>query len=153
MSCLEVIGSIPAVSTLLEASINIYDSAQSDIKLTKTFKVVGRQLPVILHFLRRCKNNLESGRDSMPSDVCNALEDILTACDEKVKRLRGLFEKVIPGEKDAWDKRYAKVFRRVGKGNEVEELMSTLTEDVHGECYYVWAECRPQRYSRRFAIC
>ncbi|PKY07197.1 TPR-like protein [Aspergillus campestris IBT 28561] len=130
MSGLEVIGSISAVITLLEASIKIYDSAQNDIKLTKTFKVVGRRLPVILHILQKCKKDLEPGNDSMPPDVCNALDDILAACDEKAKKLREIFEKVIPGEKDAWDKRYAKVFRRVGKGNEVEELMSTLTEDV-----------------------
>ena len=44
--------------------------------------------------------------------------------------MREIFEKVIPGEKDTWEKRYAKVIRRLGKGNKVEELMATLTQDV-----------------------
>ena len=44
--------------------------------------------------------------------------------------MREIFERVIPGEKNTWEKRYAKVIRRFGKGNRVEELMATLTQDV-----------------------
>lgn len=130
MSGLEVIGAISAVITLLDASIKIYDSTRSDAKLSETFDVVRRRLPVILHILQRCKNVLEQGEDSMPSDVCEALEKILDACDEKARKLREIFESVIPGEKDTWRKRYAKVIQRHGKGNKVEELMATLTQDV-----------------------
>lgn len=36
----------------------------------------------------------------------------------------------MPGENDKWDKRYLKVLRRLGKGNKVEELMASITEDV-----------------------
>lgn len=130
MSGLDVIGGISAVITLLGASIRIYDSAQNDAKLSKTFEVVRRRLPVILHILQRCKDNLEPTKDSMPSDVCMSLEKILDSCDEKARKLREIFEKVIPGEKDKWEKRYAKVIRRLGKGNKVEELMAMLTQDV-----------------------
>ena len=52
-SGLEVIGGISAVITPFDASIKIYDSAQSDAKLSGTFEVVRRQLPVILHILRK----------------------------------------------------------------------------------------------------
>lgn len=38
----------------------------------------------------------------MPSDFCISLKGILFASDEKAKKLRELFEKVIPGEKDTW---------------------------------------------------
>jgi hypothetical protein len=130
MSGLEVIGSISAVITLLGASIKIYDSAQNDAKLSETFEIVRSRLPVILHILQRCKDDLEPGKESMPPEVCDALEKLLDACDEKARKLREIFEKVIPGEKDSWEKRYAKVIRRLGKGNKVEELMATLTQDV-----------------------
>jgi hypothetical protein len=63
----------------------------------------------------------------MPLDVCDALGKLLDACDEKAWKLREIFEKVIPGEKDTREKRYVKVIRRLGKGNKVEELMATLT--------------------------
>jgi hypothetical protein len=66
----------------------------------------------------------------MLSDVCDALENILDSYSEKARKLREIFEMVIPGEKDTWEKRYAKVIRRLGKGNKVEELMTTLTQDV-----------------------
>jgi len=130
MSVLEVISGISAVITLLDTSIKIYDSAKSDTKLSETFEVVRRRMPVILHILQRCKNELEPGNNRIPSDICDALEKILDSCDEKARKLREIFEKVIPGEKDTWEKRYTKVIQRFGKGNKVEELMATLTQDV-----------------------
>ncbi|EAW19385.1 TPR repeat protein [Aspergillus fischeri NRRL 181] len=130
MSGLEVIGGISAIISLLDASIKIYDSARNDIKLSATFEVVRRRLPVLLHILETCKNNLESRKDAIPEDVCEALERCLDACDAKASNLRGIFEKIIPGESDTWEKRYLKVLRKLGKGSRVEELMRSITEDV-----------------------
>lgn len=130
MSGLEVIGGISAIITLLDTSIKFYDSTRNDIKLPETFESVRHRLPVILHILQTCQDKLEPGKDSMPSDVCDALENILDSCRAKAGKLREIFEVVIPGEKDTWEKRYAKVIRRLGKGNKVEELMTTLTQDV-----------------------
>ncbi|KAJ6062016.1 TPR repeat protein [Penicillium canescens] len=105
-----IIGTISAIITLVETSIKIYDSAQRDVKLLKTFEVVRRRLPVIIHTLVACKSNLELKGDSIPED-----RD---------------FEKIIPGESDTRDQRYLKILRRLGKGNKVEEIMLGLTEDV-----------------------
>jgi hypothetical protein len=130
MSGLEVIGGISAIIGIIDASIKIFDSARKDLKLSETFEAVGKRLPIILDTLQTCKNHLQPIQGSLPTDVCDALEKILEACDEKVERLRKIFEKVIPGEEDGWDKRYVKVLRRLGKGNKVEELMLSITEDV-----------------------
>ncbi|OQE94229.1 hypothetical protein PENNAL_c0004G02119, partial [Penicillium nalgiovense] len=130
MAGLKVISGISAIITLLDASIKFYDSTRNDIKLPETFESVRHRLPVILHILQTCQNNLEPGKDSMPSDVCDAYEKILDACNEKAQKLREIFEMVILGEKDTWEKRYAKAIRRLGKGSKVEELMATLTQDV-----------------------
>lgn len=130
MSGLDVIGGIAAVIEIINASIKIYDSARNDIKLSGTFRVVGRRLPIILHTLQTCKSGLEPKRCTLPPDVCEALEKILDSCDENARKLRDIFEIVIPGDKDTWEKRYAKIMRRLGKGNKVDELMLALTEDV-----------------------
>jgi N-terminal domain on NACHT_NTPase and P-loop NTPases len=130
MSGLEVIGGISAVIGIIDASIKLYDSARKDLKLSETFEAVGRRLPIILDTLQTCKNHLEPIKGSMPADVCEALEKILDDCDEKAGKLRQIFEKALPGEKDTWEKRYLKVVQRLGKGNKVEELMVLITEDV-----------------------
>ena len=130
MSGLEVIGGISAVIGIIDASIKIYDSAQKDVKLSETFHMVGRRLPIILNTLQTCKDHLEPIQGSLPADVCKALEKTLDACDEKAGKLRQIFEKVLPGEKDAWERRYVKIVQRLGKGNKVEELMTSITEDV-----------------------
>ncbi|KAK5280119.1 hypothetical protein LTR14_012284, partial [Exophiala xenobiotica] len=130
MSGMEVIGAISAVISIIDASIKIYESAQKDLKLSEAFKIVGSRLPILLDTLQTCKSHLQPIRDSLPADVCEALEKILEACDERAGKLRQIFEKVLPGEHDAWEKRYVKVVKRFGKGNKVEELMVSITEDV-----------------------
>jgi hypothetical protein len=130
MSGVEVIGAISSVIALLDTSIKIYDSAQKDLKLSATFDVVRRRLPVLLHTLKTCEDHLTPIKDHMPEDVCEALEKILDACDANASNLRSIFEKIIPGESDTRQKRYLKVLRRLGKGNKVEELMRSIAEDV-----------------------
>jgi hypothetical protein len=126
----DIIGTISAIITLAETSIKIYDSAQRDINLSKTFEVVRRRLPVIIHTLATCKSNLELQGCPIPEDVCQALDKSLDVCEVKALKLWGIFEKVIPGESDTRDQRYLKHLRRLGKGNKVEEIMLGLTEDV-----------------------
>ncbi|KAJ5458800.1 hypothetical protein N7530_010744 [Penicillium desertorum] len=126
----EVIGTISAVIALIEASIKIYDSAQRDIKLSETFETVRRRLPVILHTLATCKDNVEPRKDSIPEDVCDALGATLYVCRTKARNLEEIFQKIVPGESDTREQRYLKVLRRLGKGNKVEELMLGLAEEV-----------------------
>ncbi|KAJ5547240.1 TPR repeat protein [Penicillium frequentans] len=130
MSEFEIIGSISAIITLLDASINIYDCARSDMKLSQTFEVVRCRLPIILRIFQSCKSYLEQCQASMPSDACEALETILDACDKKAGNLREIFEIVMTGGQETWWKRYANAIRRLGKGNKVDELMATLARNV-----------------------
>ncbi|KAJ5723983.1 hypothetical protein N7488_002018 [Penicillium malachiteum] len=130
LATMDVIGTISAVIAIVDTAIKIYDSAQKDVKLSETFKVVRGRLPVILYTLLICKDNLEPRKDAIPEDVGEALEQILDSCEEKAEKLRVIFEKIIPGENDTRESRYLKVLRRFGKGSKVEELMLGLTEDV-----------------------
>ncbi|KAI2822751.1 hypothetical protein CBS133816_9241 [Aspergillus niger] len=130
MSGAEVIGGISAVIGIIEASVKIYNNARKDIKLSETFKIVGCRLPIILDTLRSCKRHLEPVQDSIPTDAREALKEIIKACDQKARKLREIYGKVIPGEKDTWEKRYRKIIKRLGNGNKVEELMASVTHDV-----------------------
>ncbi|KAK7897918.1 hypothetical protein LTR67_004550 [Exophiala xenobiotica] len=126
MSGLEVIGGISAVIGIIEASIKIYDSARKDLKLGETFEAVRCQLPIILDTLQTCKNHLETTKDSIPTDVCKALEEIVDMCDEKARKLREIFDKVIPGQGDGWKKQYLKILKRLGNGNKGRRV-----DDIH----------------------
>jgi hypothetical protein len=130
MSGLEVIGAISAVIAILDSSIKVYDSAQKDLKLSETLKTVRSRLPVLLETLKTCASDLQPVEDSLPADVCEALETILTRCDETAGKLRQIFEKVLPGKADTRQERYVKIVKRLGKGNKVEELMVCITEDI-----------------------
>lgn len=130
MSGLEVIGSISAVVTLVDQSIKIYNGAQKDLKLSKTFETVGYRLPIILDTLKTCKSNLEETHNPMPKDVREALEKIFDACKQKAAKLQQIFDKTIPGDPAKWLERYVMIFKRFGKGNKVEDLMIAITKDV-----------------------
>lgn len=130
MSGLEVIGAISAVIGIVDASIEVYRNVRQDVKLPDTFHVVGRRLPIIRDTLDTCKSHLQPIQDSLPADVCKALEETLEGCKERAKTLRGIFEDVLPAENDRWKERYSKILKRLGKGNKVEELMVSITEDV-----------------------
>lgn len=96
------------------------------MKLNEAFQTVGRRLPIILDTLRTCKDHLEPIKDTLAVDICEALEKIVEACDDKASRLRQIFEKSLPGDNDGWEKRYPKVVTRLGKGNKVDaQLMVT----------------------------
>lgn len=129
MSGFEVLGAISGVIGILNSSIEVYDGVKKDKKLPETLKIVRSRMPVILDTLRICADKLRPNEHSMPVDICDALDDILSACKEKAGKLERIFKNVIPAETDSWE-RYLKVLRRFGKGNQVEELMEALTKDV-----------------------
>jgi CO dehydrogenase nickel-insertion accessory protein CooC1 len=126
----EVIGTISAVISVIEASIKAYDSAKKDAKLPEMFETVRRRLPIILNTLAICQNNLEPRKHSIPRNVCEALNATLVICRTRAKDLEKIFQKIVPGESDTGEQRCLKVLRRLGKGNKVEELMLGLAEEV-----------------------
>lgn len=130
MSGVDVIGGISAVITIIDVSLKIYHDTRKDLKLPQTFEIVVHKLPIIRDTLQKCKSHLVSIQDDISADVCAALEKIIDSCDDKATNLRQIFEKVMPGEHDGWKKRYTKIVQRLGKGNKVEELMLSITQDV-----------------------
>lgn len=73
MSGLEVIGSITAVISIIDASVKIYDSTRKDIKLSKILDTVERKLSLILDIPKIYKSNLEPSKSTMSEDACKVL--------------------------------------------------------------------------------
>ncbi|KAB8272913.1 hypothetical protein BDV30DRAFT_239214 [Aspergillus minisclerotigenes] len=132
MSGVEVLGVLSAVITVLDATTTLYQRARKDIRLSETFEVAARRLPVLLHILQTFKSTLELLKDSLPADVCEALEETLNNCEEKARRLSEIFTKVLSGPTDSvsWRQRYSKIVHRLGQRNKVDLLMIAITQDV-----------------------
>ncbi|KJK61032.1 Tetratricopeptide repeat [Aspergillus parasiticus SU-1] len=132
MSGVELLGVLSAVITVLDATTTLYQRARKDIRLSETFEVAARRLPVLLHILQTFKSTLEPLKDSLSSDVCEALEETLNNCEEKARRLSEIFTKVLSGPTDSvsWRQRYSKIVHRLGQRNKVDLLMIAITQDV-----------------------
>ncbi|KAB8253464.1 hypothetical protein BDV35DRAFT_375386 [Aspergillus flavus] len=132
MSGVELLGVLSAVITVLDATTTLYQRARKDIRLSETFEVAARRLPVLLHILQTFKSTLEPLKDSLSSDVCEALEETLNSCEEKARRLSEIFTKVLSGPTDSvsWRQRYSKIVHRLGQRNKVDLLMIAITQDV-----------------------
>ncbi|KAJ5272482.1 hypothetical protein N7478_007607 [Penicillium angulare] len=128
MSGIEVAGAVLAVVPVLRSSINFFKHVPKG-KLPETFEDVRSRLPLILVTLQACMKYEEKVKTLMDPENRKALEDSLHHCDEKVRDLREILEKVIPSERDAW-KRYLKLARGLGKERMVEELMLSITDNV-----------------------
>ncbi|KAK5188945.1 hypothetical protein LTR47_011581 [Exophiala xenobiotica] len=119
---MEVIGAISVVISIIDASIKIYESAQKDLKLSENFKIVGSRLTILLDTLQTCKSHLQPVRDSLPADVCEALEKTLEACDEKAGKLRQIFQDDKAG---------------TGKAYLIAELLTQQVQHIAAEQMYM----------------
>ncbi|KEF58898.1 uncharacterized protein A1O9_03741 [Exophiala aquamarina CBS 119918] len=130
MSGLDVISGTSAIIGIIDVSITYYNDTRKDSKLSESFEVVIKRLPIIRDTLQKCETDLKRIQDDIPTDVWDALEEIINDCDDKARKVREIFEKVITGEHDGWKKRYSKAIRRLGEGNKVEGLLLSITQDV-----------------------
>lgn len=130
MSGLEVIGGISAVIAIIDASVKIWDGVQNDIRLSETFKIVARRLPLILATLQICHDQLEPIEETLPPDVVESFRDIVQNSKAQARLLRDIFEETIPGEDAKRLDRYRAAIRSVGKGKKVEQLLQSISEDT-----------------------
>lgn len=63
--------------------------------------------------------------------TCKAIRPVLEACNEKAETLGKILEKVIPPDNVTHVERYWKAMRALGKGNQVESLMTGILDDLH----------------------
>lgn len=63
-------------------------------------------------------------------DSCNGVKKVIEACEIRAIKLNKLFREIVPADGASGLKRYHKAVKAYGKGNEVENLMKGMLEDV-----------------------
>lgn len=152
MSGLEVLGGISAVIAIIDGSIKVWESAQRDSKLSRTFETVANRLPVLRDTLQTCHEHFQRV-PCLPADVADSLTKTIRSCESKADKLQTIFQETIPGDDNRWHERYRMVARRLGQGSKVEELMAAMTEGTqHLVNYYAVKSARPELCTQLEAI-
>ena len=123
-----VLGVISSIISIIDGTKQIYDAATNARGLPEAFREVADRLPVIESILNSAKRHVEE--KNIDNDSCQGVRHVVEACEEKAKKLDELFRKAIPADDTSDLKRYYKAVKAWGKGNEVENLMKGMLEDV-----------------------
>ncbi|KAF3921801.1 hypothetical protein AA313_de0203890 [Arthrobotrys entomopaga] len=123
-----------AVTSIIASIIGIIDGvnqvvqAASDVEgLPKVFRHASQKLPIISDILRTTKRTLEKHKGS---EVEESVKGVVDNCENDWKKLKDLFDAVVPERGAPRTDRYYKAVKTLGKGGKVEKLMKELLESV-----------------------
>jgi N-terminal domain on NACHT_NTPase and P-loop NTPases len=128
MSGAEVLGVISSIISIVDGAKQVYDAARSAQGLPDAFREVAGRLPIVVDILGLAEQHIKNG--DVDEDSCKGVKHVVMACREKAKKLDDLFHSAIPADGASDLKRYYKAVKAYGKGNEVENLMKGILEDV-----------------------
>jgi hypothetical protein len=90
------------------------------------FREVSGRLPIISNILNSANLAIRDKDDAS----CKCVKPVVEACERKAKTLQELFQKAIPADGAGDIQRYWKAVKVYGHGNEVENLMKGMLEDI-----------------------
>lgn len=122
------LGAISSIITIVEATKKVYDTATNTEGFPEAFREVAGRLPIVMNTLGFAKQCIEKG--DVDEDSCKGAKRVIEACEIKAKKLKRLFCEIIPADGASGLNRYHKAVKAYGKGNEVENLMKLMLEDV-----------------------
>ena len=128
IEAIAVLGVISSVISIIDGTKQVYDAATNAQGLPEAFREVAGRLPIIENILSSTQQRIHRGDVDVNS--CQGVKHIIEACEKKAKKLDDLFHKAIPANNTSDLKRYCKAVKAYGKGNEVENLMKGILEDV-----------------------
>jgi len=123
-----VLGAISSIIAIIDGTKKVYDAATNTEGLPEAFREVSARLPIVRNILDSAKQCIDKG--DVDEDSCKGAKHVVEACGKKTQKLDELFHKVIPADGASDLKRYYKAVKAYGKGNEVENLMKGILEDV-----------------------
>ncbi|KAL8793856.1 MAG: hypothetical protein Q9195_003582 [Heterodermia aff. obscurata] len=123
-----VLGIISSIITIVTNIKKVHDAATDRRGLPKTFREAVGKLSIVETTLNSAKQPFEKGEVDEAS--CQAVIQIVEACQLKVQKLDSIIQKTIPGDGASRLERYRKSVKVLGKGNKVEDLMKAILEDV-----------------------
>ena len=123
-----VLGVISSVISIVDGTKKVYDAATNAQGLPEAFRVTAGRLPIVRNILGSAKQHLDDG--DVDEISCKGVKHVVEDCEKKAKNLDTLFQKAIPKDGASGLERYYKAVKALGKGNEVENLMKGMLEDV-----------------------
>jgi hypothetical protein len=123
-----VLGVISAIISIVDGTKQVYNAATNAQGLPEAFREVTGRLPIVKNILGSAKQHIEKG--DVEEDSCKGVRHVVEACEKKAKKLDELFHKAIPADGASDLKRYYKAVKACGRGNEVENLMKGMLEDL-----------------------
>jgi hypothetical protein len=123
-----VFGVISSIISIVDGTKQIYDTATNSRGLPEAFREVAARLPIIQNILGSARQYVQDGH--VDESSCKGVKPVVVACEAKAQKLDELFQKVIPADGASNLKRYHMAVKAYGKGNEVENLMKGILEDV-----------------------
>lgn len=123
-----VLGVVSSIITIVDGTKQVYDAATNAQGLPEAFRDVAGRLPIVRNILGVAKQHVEMGH--VDEDSCKGVKLVVKACEKKAKKLDELFHKANSADGVSDLKRYYKAVKAYGKGNQVENLMKGMLEDV-----------------------
>ena len=123
-----VLGVISAIISIVDGTKQVYDAATNAQGLPEAFHAIAGRLPIVRNILGSAKQHIHEG--DVDEASCKGVKHVVEACEKKAKKLDTLFQKAIPKDGASDLERYYKAVKAYGKGNEVENLMKGMLEDV-----------------------
>ena len=125
---LAVLGAISAVVSLIDETKKVYDAASHLRGLPGAFREVADRLPIVTNILHAAREEYQ--QTHIDESSCAGAKPVLDACEQKARRLNDLFIKALPKDGASGLRRYYQAVKVCGKGNEVENLMKGILEDL-----------------------
>jgi N-terminal domain on NACHT_NTPase and P-loop NTPases len=123
-----LVGVISSIISIVDGTKQVYDAATNAQGLPEAFRDVAGRLPIVRNILGSAKQRIDNG--DIDEDSCKGVKHVVEACEKKAKKIDELFHKAIPADGVSDLKRYYMAVKAYGKGNEVENLMKGMLEDV-----------------------
>ena len=123
-----VLGVISSIVSIVDGTKKVYDAATNAQDLPEAFCTVAGRLPTVRNTLDSAKQHIDKG--GVDEDSCKGVKHVIDACEKKAKKLDTLFQKAIPKDGARGFERYCIVVKQLGKGNQVENLMTGMLEDI-----------------------
>ena len=123
-----VLGVISSIISIVDGTKQVYEAATNAQGLPEAFRAIADRLPILRSILGSAKQHIDEG--DVDENSCKGVKPVVKACEKKANKLDTLFQKAIPKDDVSDLERYYEAVKAYGKGNEVENLMKGMLEDV-----------------------
>ncbi|KAJ4250968.1 hypothetical protein NW762_011618 [Fusarium torreyae] len=130
---MDPLGVIASTISVIQAISSTYGAIRHLRGLPHEFDKVARNLPLARDTLGLARDHLQGL--ALDESSKNALQPLISNCDEKAKMLQDIFDKVKESMKDGKDGSVLDFYRtsllRLGKAHRVENLMGDILKDLN----------------------